>query len=184
MSDVPLLTEDARIEAARSHWRYRGQERPSFAEPTGSGEESVWDFPRPPLIENVPAPLRVEREGVIVAKTTRGKRVLETAGAPTYYFPPEDILEPLIAGAGNSVCEWKGLAEPLGLEGLPSVAWHYIQMFPAFVELYRWVAFYPTMLECYVGDERVTPQPGGYYGGWVTRNLRGPIKGEGNSGGW
>ena len=29
----------------------------------------------------------------------------------------------------------------------------------------------------YVGDERGTPQPGGYYSGWVTSKLRGPIKG-------
>lgn len=181
---VPLLAEDQRIIAARSHWQHRGQSRPPFAEKTGPGEESVWDFPRPPRIESVNQTLRVEFAGLLIAKTDRGKRVLETAGAPTYYFPPEDILVPLEPGAGGSVCEWKGLAEPLDVQGVPSAAWRYVQMFPAFADLYQWVAFYPTKLACFVGEQRVTPQPGGYYGGWVTSNLKGPIKGEGNSGHW
>ncbi len=184
MTEVPMLPEDARIEAARSHWRYRGDTRPDFAEATGAGEESVWDFPRPPRIEVVEQVLRVEHDGAVIARTERGKRVLETAGAPTYYFPPEDVLVPLEPGAGGSICEWKGLAQPLQVAGVPSSAWRYVQMFPAFESLYLWVAFYPTVLDCFVGDERATPQPGGYYGGWVTPNLKGPIKGAGDSGGW
>ncbi len=184
MSEIPLLAEDARIEAARNHWQYRGQKRPPFAEATEPGEESVWDFPRPPLIEDVNEELRVELRGELIAKTTRGKRVIETAGAPTYYFPPEDILVPLGEGSGRSLCEWKGVAEPLDFDNVRGVAWRYVEMFPAFRELYLWVAFYPTQLECYIGSERVTPQPGGYYGGWVNRSLKGPIKGEAGSGSW
>lgn len=184
MSEVPLLEEDARIIAARSHWEYRGRKRPAFAQDTGPGEESVWDFPRPPRIESVNQTIRVEHRGVLVASTDNGKRVLETAGAPTYYIPPEDILVPLKPGVGGSVCEWKGLAEPLDVQGQPSAAWRYVQMFPAFAALYLWVAFYPTVLDCFIGEEKVTAQPGGYYGGWVTQNLKGPIKGEPGSGSW
>ncbi|MBO6558352.1 MAG: DUF427 domain-containing protein [Pseudomonadales bacterium] len=184
MPEVPILAEDARIAAARSHWQYRGQARPPFAEATEPGEESVWDFPRPPLIEDVREELRVELRGELIAKSARGKRVIETAGAPTYYFPPEDILVPLEKGSGRSLCEWKGLAEPLDFTNFQGVAWRYVEMFPAFRDLYLWVAFYPTRLECYIGSERVTPQPGGYYGGWVTKDLKGPIKGEPGSGGW
>ena len=184
MPEVPLLQADARIEAARSHWRFRGQQRPDFAEVPGPGEESVWDFPRPPRIEAVQARMQVFCAGELVADTLRGRRVLETAGAPTYYFPPEDLIIEPEPEPGGSLCEWKGVAEPLKILGRQGAAWRYVQMFPEFAGLYRWVAFYPGVLDCFVGDEQVEPQPGGYYGGWVTSNLTGPIKGESGSSHW
>lgn len=182
--DIPLLEEYAQIIAARSHWRYRGQERPEFAIEPGPGQESVWDYPRPPAIETVRGLMQVFHEGQLLAETREGKRVLETAGAPTYYFPPDSVQVELTPSGGRSVCEWKGLAQSLTVAGVPDAAWRYVQMFPAFKSLYLWVAFYPNRVECRVDGEIVKPQPGGYYGGWVTGNLVGPIKGEPGSGGW
>ncbi len=82
------------------------------------------------------------------------------------------------------MCEWKGVAESLDIAGVADAGWRYVRMFPAFESLYRWIAFYPARLDCFVDDEPVQPQPGGYYGGWVTADLAGPIKGEPGSGDW
>jgi len=179
------LEPDPRILAARQHWRWRGQERPPFAEPVGDGEESVWDFPRPPRLETVELPLRVVHGEHTLARSERGRRVCETAGAPTYYFPPEDVDESqLRVVPGASLCEWKGIATGFSVPGVQRAAWCYAQTFAEFSAIAGWYAFYPGALACYVGDERVEPQPGGYYGGWVTRSLRGPIKGEAGSEAW
>ena len=91
MGSNRLLEVTAAVAAAREKWRYRGQTRPPFADPVGEGDESVWDFPRPPRVEPVPGVMRVEAPDTLLAETNRGVRVLETAGAPTYYFPPEDV---------------------------------------------------------------------------------------------
>jgi uncharacterized protein (DUF427 family) len=182
--EVLALTDELR--AARERWRYRGQLRPHFAEAAGPGEESVWDFPRPPRLEEVAQRLRVlTPDDVVLADTVRGCRVLETAGAPTYYFPPEDVATgALVATPGRSLCEWKGVAESFAWGTLDPAAWSYTRTFPEFVAISGWFAFYPGQLRCFVGEEQVTPQPGGYYGGWVTAALRGPIKGEPGSGHW
>ena len=184
MAKVPLLEANEQIKAARAQWLYRGQTRPAFAAEPQEGQESVWDYPRPPRIEPVSDILRVEKNGQLIAKTSNGMRVCETASAATYYFPPKDIVVEPQKGAGNSMCEWKGLAQPLDVLEIRGAAWCYIQMFPEFETLYQWVAFYPNKLDCFVGDEQVASQPGGYYGGWVTNNLVGPIKGEAGSGSW
>lgn len=181
---VPLLEETPEIIRAREKWRFRGDERPDFADPVGAGERSVWDFPRPPLIEPCGHMLEVRHGERVVAQTSRGISVLETASAPTYYFPPEDVLVPLTGDGGSSVCEWKGLSESLSLEELEDVGWRYIIMFPAFAEIHGWVSFYPSRVDCYIGEELVRPQPGGYYGGWVTSDLAGPIKGLPGTFGW
>ena len=94
MMNIPLLRQTPEIEKARSHWQFRGQARPPFAAEPKEGESSVWDFPRPPVIEDVPITMIVRVQDQVIAKTDRGRRVLETAGAPTYYFPPEDVLVP------------------------------------------------------------------------------------------
>ena len=184
MVEVLALTPE--IRAARAAWRHRGRERPDFAEPTGPGEESVWDFPRPPRLEAVAQRLRVMApDGSLLAETFDGRRVLETAGAPTYYFPPADVeqtrLEPT---GGRSLCEWKGLAESLRCGNVDPAAWRYTATFPEFLEIRDWYAFYPGSLRCFIGDELVRPQPGGYYGGWVYDGLRGPIKGMPGTGQW
>ena len=180
-----MLKVTAAVQAARDQWVWRGDRRPDFAESTAEGEESVWDYPRPPAVEEVPGELRVEAAGVELAITTRGCRVLETAGAPTYYFPPEDVntdlLEPL---PGGSLCEWKGLAESFRCGAIEPAAWRYTETFPEYVSLRGWYAFYPGELACFVRGERASPQPGGYYGGWVTAAIRGTIKGAPGSGHW
>ena len=128
--------------------------------------------------------MTVRFKNQVIAKTERGRRVLETAGAPTYYFPPEDVIVPVTADGSRSICEWKGVAESLSLPGIANVGWRYVEMFPEFHSLHRWIAFYPSAVDCYLGDVLVTPQPGGYYGGWVSADLVGPIKGEPGSSSW
>ena len=183
-----MLTATPDILSAREKWVWRGQARPPFAEPTAAGERSVWDFPRPPALEPVSEPVRVLSGSTEIARSQRTRRVLETAGAPTYYLPPEDVEESLLLDLGPvSVCEWKGIATSFALAGAsagPAVGWSYRQTFAEFLDIEGWYAFYPNQLSCHVGDELVTAQPGGYYGGWVTRDLKGPIKGEPGSGHW
>ena len=156
----------------------------------GPGQESVWDYPRPPRIEAVPERLRVIVDGEVLADTTRGFRVLETAGAPVYYFPPEDVrMERLTPSPHQSVCEWKGDASyhryAAGERIIDNVAWSYPDPKPGYEALRDHLAFYAGRVdEAWVGDERATPQPGRFYGGWVTSKIVGPIKGEPGSAGW
>jgi uncharacterized protein (DUF427 family) len=124
-----------------------------------------------------------------VARTTRAIRVLETAHPPSFYLPWEDVARHLLQQApGASFCEWKGPARYWSLiEGdrrLPSVAWSYPQPLAGAEALASCVAFYASALDCHVDGARVTPQPGGFYGGWITAELVGPFKGEPGSGGW
>lgn len=165
----------------RRQWRFRGEDRPGFAVRPGPDQESVWDYPRPPRI--VPDDRRVEVRdagGRVIASSARAVRVLETASPPTWYLPPGDVaLDRLVPSGRASHCEWKGLAEDLDLvDGPASVAWRYPRTYPEFSAIAGWIAFYPAKLDCRVAGERVRPQPGGYYGGWVTDEIVGPVKGE------
>lgn len=185
MPDVPLLEEDSRVRSARSHWRYFGQKRPDFAVAPDRGQSSVWDFPRPPRITGCDETIRVEHRSRIIGQSSRAVRVEETAGAPTYYLPPEDVdLSQISFSEVTSVCEWKGAAQTLSVRGVPTAGWRYVQMFPAFAQLYLWPSFYPGKVDCYVGSEKASAQPGGFYGGWVTSDLAGPIKGGPGSSAW
>lgn len=182
---VEQLVAPESVLAARARWQYRGERRPEFADPPGVNQESVWDFPRPPRMEAVPEPVRVLAGDVCIAESDRCVRVLETAGAPTYYLPPEDVDFSHLEREGEaSLCEWKGVATTYTVAGQVAAAWCYERTFPEFAAIRSWMAFYPTVLECYVGNERVSPQQGGYYGGWVRANLVGPIKGAPGSGAW
>ena len=153
-------------------------------------QESVWDYPRPPRLEPVPERLRVVFDGEVIADTASGLRVLETSHPPTYYFPPGDVRPGVLAPAsGASFCEWKGRAAYFTVVGrdrrAPRAAWAYPDPSPAFRALAGHVAFYPAPMDaCFVGEERVAPQPGGFYGGWITRRIAGPFKGGPGSGGW
>jgi uncharacterized protein (DUF427 family) len=136
-------------------------------------------------------PLRASVGGKRVAATDRGVRVLETAGAPTYYFPPDAVdLAELTFVDQWSMCEWKGLAQQIDIDRvearsrIENAGWSYRRVFEEFFELVDWISFYPARVDCFVGDEQARPQPGGYYGGWVTDELAGPIKGGPGSGGW
>ena len=156
----------------------------------GPGQESVWDYPRPPRVEPVPERVRVVVHGVAVADTTRAWRVLETAGAPVYYVPPGDVrMDLLRPSASTSHCEWKGVASYWSLEsgarGIPDLAWSYERPSAGFEAIRGHVAFYAAKVdEAWVGDERATPQPGGFYGGWITSRIVGPVKGDPGSWGW
>jgi uncharacterized protein (DUF427 family) len=157
----------------------------------GPGQESVWDYPRPPRVEPVPERVRVVIDGHAIADTTRALRVLETAGAPVYYIPPEDIRRELLRSSPHSTfCEWKGDATYWAYEGpdghrIPNVAWAYETPLPGFESIQGYLAFYAQLVdEAWVGDEQATPQPGRYYGGWVTSRIVGPFKGEPGTAGW
>ncbi len=144
--------------------------------------ENVQNYPRPPSLEPVTARLLVRLGGVVVAETQDGLRVLETHHAPTYYLPRHDISARLDPASGSSFCEWKGHARYFDVTagGVTArrAAWSYDNPSPAFRDLAGYVAFYASQMEaCFVGDEPVIPQPGDFYGGWVTRNLEGAIKG-------
>lgn len=152
----------------------------------GPGQESVWDYPRPPRLEAVSARLRVELAGRAIADTTAGLRICETASPPTFYFPPADI-EPgvLTPTQRTSYCEWKGRASYFAVGDEVDAAWCYRKPNPGYKRLEGYVSFYAgRMSACYVGDERVIPQPGDFYGGWVTSSVVGPYKGGPGTLGW
>jgi uncharacterized protein (DUF427 family) len=143
----------------------------------------VWDYPRPPSLEPVSVLLQVSFGGVIIARTTNGHRVCETSHAPAYYFPPTDVRTDLLEAAdGSSYCEWKGVAVyfhiVVGDERAERAAWAYPDPSPRFTAIADHLAFYARSVDaCQVGDEIVTPMDGDFYGGWITSNLVGPIKG-------
>ncbi|MEM6940936.1 MAG: DUF427 domain-containing protein [Pseudomonadota bacterium] len=151
--------------------------------------ENVQDYPRPPALEPVTEMLRVVLGGGTAAESTRGFRVLETHHAPTYYLPPEDVSAALTPAAGRSFCEWKGTASywKVTVSGVtaPRAAWSYSNPTRHFEALAGYLAFYATAMEaCFVGTHQVTPQPGDFYGGWVTENLRGIVKGASGTEHW
>ncbi|MDO9487137.1 MAG: DUF427 domain-containing protein [Sphingomonadaceae bacterium] len=159
-------------------------------DPVGPGQESVWAYPRPAIAEPCAARLVIEHLGMVVADTRAGVRTLETSHPPSYYFPPADIAPRVLRRAGgSSFCEWKGVAAywdvVIGDIVLPRVGWSYPDPSPAFAILRDHVAFYAAPFDrCSVGGETVTPQPGDFYGGWITAALAGPFKGVPGSRGW
>lgn len=186
---APISAPPAWLQAARDHWTWRGQVRPPFAVEPGPGQTSVWDFPRPPRLAPEPREICIAWDGTSVARSTRALRVLETGHPPTYYIPWSDVERHLLKPAsGSSFCEWKGPSQYWSLvdgdHTLPSHAWSYPHPLPGAEALSECVAFYARGLTCSVGGLPVTPQPGGFYGGWVTPDLAGPFKGRPGSEGW
>lgn len=168
-------------------WKYRGQERPDFAETPGPGQESVWDFPRPPRLEASHREVVVRAGSVELARSRRALRLCETASPPTWYVPSDDVhTEHLVSLGVRSSCEWKGRALYWALRTDPQVpiAWCYPEPRRPYQDLASCYAFYPALAECRVDGERVRPQAGGFYGGWVTDDLAGPFKGEPGTGHW
>ena len=179
-----------RLARARAMWRYVGERRPLFALTPKAGQESVWDYPRPPCLAPDWREVVVNAGGLEIARTSRSLRLLETASPPTFYLPAADVRMDLLGEAeGISHCEWKGDAAYASVQ-LPDgtlferAAWFYARPLPPYEVLAGRVAFYPTELECFVAGERVRPQPGRFYAGWITDELVGPFKGEPGSGGW
>lgn len=171
-------------------WKWDGRERPPFAEEPGAGQESVWDYPRPPRIAPDSRRVVVRLGDHVVADTTAAVRVLETASPPTFYLPPDDIDMAVVeAAGGSSFCEWKGQARywtlrtPAG-DVSERAGWSYPAPTTDFESIRDWLSFYPGRVDCRVDGEAVRPQGGGFYGGWVTAELVGPWKGEPGTGGW
>jgi uncharacterized protein (DUF427 family) len=154
-----------------------------IAEPAGPGQESVWCYPRPPVAQPCASHLKVMHRGVTAAETRRAIRTLETSHPPTYYFPREDVAMYLLRRSQRrSFCEWKGEAVYFDvlIEGRPlcDVAWSYPRPSAGFESLGNHIAFYARSFEgCFIDGERATPQPGGFYGGWITSHVAGPFKG-------
>lgn len=176
-------------ELARSQWVHRGQERPAFADEPAVGQESVWDYPRPPALVGDDRRVRVTLSGATIADTTRARRVLETSHPPTFYIPRDDVnAEFLVHRGAGSRCEWKGEATywdvHVGDTRVPGRAWSYEAPFEDFVAIAGCIAFYATPFECFVDEQAVVPQPGVFYAGWITPELVGPFKGGPGSSGW
>jgi uncharacterized protein (DUF427 family) len=156
----------------------------------GPGQESVWDYPRPPRLEDSSKHIQVIFNGITIADTHRAKRVLETSHPPVYYIPPEDIkMEYLSKTPQSSFCEWKGrggyYTVMVGDKQARDAGWFYPNPTPAFASLKDYVAFYSSRMEaCYVDGEKVQPQPGDFYGGWITNEIVGPFKGDVGTWGW
>ncbi len=168
-------------------WKNTGNTRPDNAIEPGPGQESVWDYPRPPALRRDNRLVEVKDGDSVIARTTAALRILETASPPTFYIPVADVdMDQLIEVAGNSVCEWKGQAVYRALVRQPElpVAWGYPRPRARFDTIKDCIAFYPGRVDCYVDGERVQPQAGGFYGGWITSEVVGPFKGEPGTGHW
>ncbi len=182
---VPRTTRLARLAAA-----WARSPKPEHIPAPVANQESVWDYPRPPAIEQVSKRVQVIVGEVCIADSRQCLRVLETASPPTVYFPPQDVEQSrLQPEPGSSSCEWKGVATYLAVVTSQTVihraAWCYANPFDEYAALTGYISFYPgRVTRCVYGDETARPQPGGFYGGWVTSNLVGPFKGEPGSEGW
>ncbi len=189
------------LDAARNHWQWRGQARPSFAVAPQPGQVSVWDYPRPPLVVMDRREVIICWGGNEIARSKRCILVQETAHPPSFYIPLADVAAQwLQPGEAGSFCEWKGpaqywsLHDPANVHGtghhtppnssLPNVAWSYPKPLAGAQALAHCVAFYPAKLQCTVAGAAVLAQPGGFYGGWITPELVGPFKGAPGSSGW
>lgn len=164
--------------------------RPPAPDTANPGQESVWDYPRPAVAQPCSRRIRIEHRGIVLADTRHSVRTLETSHPPSYYLPPSDILmTALHPTARGSFCEWKGQAVYYDVivagERLSDVAWSYPEPTTAFAGLRDFVAFYAAPFDgCFVDGERVVPQPGGFYGGWITSDVVGPFKGVPGSRFW
>ncbi len=156
----------------------------------GPGQESVWDYPRPPRLEPSTRLVRVTFSGQVVAETRASYRVLETSHPPVFYIPPGDIKPGVLERSSrSSFCEWKGRARyhslRVGDRRRPDVAWSYPEPTRAFEPIGDYLAFYPSRVdECTVDGEVVRSQPGDFYGGWITAEVVGPFKGDPGTMGW
>lgn len=163
--------------------------RPQRIQPQ-PGQESVWDYPRPPRLEPSSKHIQIFFNGMSLADSQQTYRVLETSHPPVYYIPLDDIRrEYLQPSSQQSFCEWKGVAHyytvTVGDRSEVDAAWYYPQPTPGFRAIANYVAFYPSRMEaCFVNGEQVRAQAGDFYGGWITADIVGPFKGEAGSWGW
>ena len=152
--------------------------------------ESVWDYPRPPRLEPTGRHIQVLFEGQVIADTRRALRVLETTHPPVYYIPSQDVrMDLLVPSTRHTYCEFKGEASywavKVGDRLSPDAAWSYAQPAPPYEQLRDYLAFYAGRVdECLVDDQKVQPQPGAFYGGWITPDIIGPFKGAPGTNHW
>lgn len=163
-------------------WQHNGNKRPDFATEPEPGQESVWDYPRPPALKSSSQRIEVKTGREIIAVSSGCMRVLETASPPTFYIPPGAINMVLLTPtSGASFCEWKGAARYWALKSFPdepAIGWSYPDPSHRFAAIRDWLCFYPGRIGCYVDGEAVQAQAGGFYGGWITSNVVGPFKGD------
>lgn len=163
---------------------------PPRPDPVQPGQRSVWDFPRPAVAEPCDAHIRIQHRGMIIAETRNAICTYETSHPPSYYIPPQDVAPGLLRRAsGSSFCEWKGAASywdvVIGDEVLQRVGWSYASPTASFAILRNHIAFYAGPFDkCTVNGETVIPQPGAFYGGWITSGFAGPFKGGPGTMGW
>lgn len=156
----------------------------------GPGQESVWDYPRPPRIEDSQKHIQIIFNGVVIAETQRAKRILETSHPPVYYIAPEDIQMKYFRRSNkHTYCEWKGVASYYTInvadKTIEDGAWYYPAPSTGYETLVDHVAVYPSQMDvCYVDGEKVQSQPGDFYGGWITKDIVGPFKGGIGTSGW
>lgn len=171
------------LERARHAWAYRGQRRPPFAIDPKPGQESVWDYPRPPAYRPDSRQVEVWAGSRRLALTSAAIRVCETGGPPGFYLPPAALDHALLLPSPRrTFCEWKGEAVYFHVQGdhgrIDNAVWCYPRPYVEAASIAGYYACYPALLRCLVAGEPAHPQPGGYYGGWVTGELVGPFKGE------
>ena len=151
----------------------------------GFGQESVWDYPRPPVLEKSTRRVRIEFAGRIIADTREAFRVLETGHPPTWYLPPREVDGSVLAPSDHRTsCEWKGEAHYCSLEHgnefRLNAAWFYPEPTPAFAPIRDFIAFYPSKVDaCWLDDERIVAEESDFYGGWISSDIVGPFGKEG-----
>ena len=156
----------------------------------GPGQESVWDYPRPPRVEDSSKHIQVILNGIVIADTHRAKRILETSHPPVYYLPPEDVkMEYFTPTSRTTHCEFKGAASYYTIKvedkTLPNGAWYYRKPTKGYESITNYIALYPSQMDaCYVDGEQVQAQEGDFYGGWITSEIVGPFKGGPGTYGW
>ena len=159
-------------------------------EKPGEGQESVWDYPRPPRVEKSNKRVRVILNGIMIADSTNTLRVLETSHPPVYYIPPEDIVEEYFNRTSHrTFCEFKGQAAyyTISVNGVirANAAWFYPNPVNEYEILKNHLAIYPSKMDaCFLDDEQVSSQEGDFYGGWITSDIVGPFKGGAGTLGW
>lgn len=159
----------------------------------GPGQESVWDYPRPPLLERSSKHIKVYWQEQLIASSNMTYRILETSHPPVYYIPPADVAQPFLQAADKlqTFCEWKGSAsywniiDEKGQVASKAAAWNYAHPRARYTAIKDYLAFYPSRVTaCFVDDEQVNAQAGDFYGGWITSDIVGPFKGEAGTWGW
>jgi len=170
--------------------------------------ENVWNYPRPPALQQYPHRLRViwrdaQGQSTTIADTTSAYRVLETSHPPTYYLPPSDVRTEFLrpSAARRTMCEWKGLATYHDLVSpitnspvVKARIWSYPETTPGFKDIAGYLAFYASSQtdegnvgawKCFVDEDEVIPQEGDFYGSWVTPEIQGGERGfKGGPGTW